>query len=348
MINKMKKSNNITRIYIYPITARFEQKYDNPYINDVIASLGNYFVCVNKEHPSKIGIFNLFNYFFKTEVFHLNWIEDLPDKKGGYIQTLFFLTFLFFAKISQKKIIWTAHNKISHHKTHSTLKNFLIKLLVRHSNYIITHSHEGVRFVNSLNGNPKKNPVLYIPHPIKPNLLNSTDSPKYDLIIWGNIRPYKGIDLFLDYLKKQSLLEKYNILIVGKISDPDYEKVLQSYQSKTITILNQFIENEKLQELIQKSNIILFTYQKEYVLSSGALTDSVAYGKRVIGPDIGAFRDLKKTGLIQTYKNFDDLIKLLDKQLEQNNQIDSTILNQYFKNNSWSNYGEKLHNLFMK
>ena len=341
----MNKSKNTTRIYIYPITARFEQKYDNPYINDMIASLGDDFVCVNKDHPSKIGVLNLCSYFFKTNVFHLNWIEDLPDKKGGYIQTLFFLTFLFFAKISQKKIIWTAHNKISHHKTHSTLKNFLIKLLVRQSNYIITHSQEGVRFVNSLNGNPKTDTVLYIPHPIQPNLLESTNSIKYDLIIWGNIRPYKGIDRFLDYLKTQGLLEKYNMLIVGKVSDPDYERELKNYQSKNISILNQFIENEKLQELIKASSIILFTYQKEYVLSSGALTDSVAYGKNVIGPDIGAFRDLNKAGLIHTYKNFDDLIYLIDKLLDQNNQINSANLNQYFANNSWSNYGKKLHDL---
>ena len=341
----MNESKKATRIYIYPITARFEEKYDNPYIKDMTASLENFFVCVNKDKPSKVGIFNLCIYFFKTNLFHLNWIEDLPDKKGGFIQSLFFVVFLFLAKISNKKIIWTAHNKISHHKNHHKLKNFLIKLLARHSDYIITHSHEGVQFVNSLNGNPKKDPVHYIPHPIKPNILHSTDSPKYDLIIWGNIRPYKGIDLFLDYLAKQGLLEKYNILIVGKIDDPDYEKELQSYQSKTISILNQFVDNEKLQELIKESSIILFTYQKEYVLSSGALTDSVAYGKKVIGPDIGAFKDLKEAGLIHTYKNFDDLLKLIDKLLNQNNQIDSANLNQYFANNSWSNYGKKLHNL---
>lgn len=336
------------RIYVYPLTARFEEKYDNPYIKDLIASLDNHFICVNKEKPSKIGIFNLWNYFFKADLFHLNWIEDLPDKKGGNIQNIFFLCFLFLVKVSNKKIIWTAHNKISHHKKHPRLKSFLLRMLVKHSDYIITHSHEGVQFVYSLNGNRKKSPVLYIPHPIKPNLIESYDAPKYDLIIWGNIVPYKGIDLFLDYLKKHELLEKYNILIAGKIADSEYEKKLKSYQSKSISILNQFIDSKKLKDLIKDSNIILFTYREQYVLSSGALTDSIAYGKKIIGPDIGAFRDLKEAGLIHTYKNFNDLTDLIDKLLNQKDPINSATLKQFFKDNSWSNYGKTLHNWIIK
>jgi glycosyltransferase involved in cell wall biosynthesis len=221
-------------------------------------------------------------------------------------------------------------------------------MLVNHSDYIITHSHEGIEFVHSLNGNPKKPPVLYIPHPIKPNLIKSNETPKYDLIIWGNIVPYKGIDLFLDYLKKHGLLEKYNILIAGKIADSEYEKKLRNYQSKSISIVNQFIDSKKLKNFIKASNIILFTYREEYVLSSGALTDSVAYGKKVIGPDIGAFRDLKEAGLIYTYKNFSDLTDLIDKLLNQKDPANSATLEKFFKENNWPNYGKTLHNWIVK
>ena len=336
------------KMYIYPLTARFDDKINNPYIWDLINSLDPHFDCVNKNNPSKIGFLNVARYFFKTKYFHLNWIEDLPDKKGGYLQTVFLLFMLLMMKVTGKKIIWTAHNKASHHHKNLRIKKFLIKFMARNSDYILTHSNEGVDYVMQLNNGKRRNAVKYIPHPVKPKLLMNSSEIVYDIIIWGYLARYKGIHLFLQYLKDLDLLTKYRILIAGRVFEPDYKIVLEHYLVDNIILIDRFVDASELQELIGKSRIILFTHQQEYVLSSGALMDSLAYGKTIIGPEIGAFKDLSEEGLVHTYQDFSDLVDKVDHIVNSYDKPDSKKLMKFIEENRWDNYGNYLYEWFSK
>ena len=332
-----------TKIFVYPLTTRFNEKLANPYIKDVCKALNNHFVCVNYNKPSNIGFLNISKYFFQSNLFHLNWIEDLPDKKGGFFQTLFFFLVLIGTKLFGKKIIWTVHNKSTHQKKNLYIKKFLLYILSRNANYIITHSKEGIEYVRQLNPKIKKKHVLYIPHPVKSKILPPVKNYEYDIIIWGNIMRYKGTHLFLQYLSENSLLETYKILIIGKIENKNYEKELRSYPSSKIIIINRFIEEEELTDYIQKSKIILFTYQNEYVLSSGALTDSLGFNQAIIGPNTGAFNDLAKEDLIFTYKNMKDLPAVIDKILASKKAHNEQKIKNFIQQNSWENYGSQLY-----
>lgn len=336
------------KVYIYPITGRFDKKIANPYIADLIQSLEHHFICVNKNNPSNIGIFNLYKFFFKADIFHLNWIEELPDKKSGTLQTLFFIFILMLTRPFGKKVIWTLHNKTSHQQKNLSIKRLFQRILSKKSDYIITHSQEGILYYRSLNANNHNHQIRFIPHPIKEKSLSPPVAYIYDIIIWGNILKYKGIHLFLEYLRNIGAIEKYKILIAGKFYDPSYKKELLSYKSKTITIIDEYIGNSKLQHYIQHSRIILFTYVGKYVLSSGALMDSLAYGNQIIGPDVGAFKDLKEEGLIYTYHNFTNLIHLIDKVLASELNPNKIRLRNFILENSWEKYGSKLHGWITK
>jgi len=331
------------KVYIYPITARFDNQIANPYINDLIRSLEHHYICVNKNNPSNIGIFNLYKFFFKSDIFHLNWIEELPDKKLGTLQVLFFIFILMLTRPLGKKVIWTLHNKTSHQQKNLQIKRLLQRILSKKSDYIITHSQEGILYYHSLTTKNQNTQIRYIPHPIKEKFLSPVKEFKYDIIIWGNILKYKGIHLFLKFLKNKGAIEKYNILIAGKFYDPSYKKELLNYKSRTITIIDEYIEKSKLQEYMQHTKIILFTYVGKYVLSSGALMDSLAYGNPVIGPDVGAFSDLKEEGLIYTYQNFTNLIQIIDKVLALEVIPNQKRLQNFIQENSWEKYGSKLH-----
>src|SRR6056297_10236 len=332
------------RMYIYPLSARFEEKMNNPYIKDVISSIENYFFCVNKQSPSAVGFFNVVRYFFRTRYYHLNWIEDLPDKKGGLLQSLFLLLIIQIMRVTGKKIIWTAHNKISHYQKNLWIKKMLMSVLARKSHYIITHSHEGVEYVKRLNKNKNTVKVIYIPHPVKNKIHTNSVELTNDITIWGNITHYKGIHLFLQHLIENGLQKKYKIIIAGRFTEPAYEEVLKKYLSGNITLINRFIQKKELEKLIKTSRIVLFTYQQEYVLSSGALMDSLGYGKNVIGPDIGAFKDLQEEGLVTTYADLNDLIEKIDKCLGSSGKTSREKLKNFIDKNSWENYGLQLYN----
>jgi len=75
-----------------------------------------------------------------------------------------------------------------------------MKFLAKRSDIIITHASEGIGFAEEL-AMGIKSKVLYFPHPVKNRLKTNSNSIKpIDILIWGTIAEYKGIDKFLDFL----------------------------------------------------------------------------------------------------------------------------------------------------
>ena len=120
------------RAYIYPISGRDKHLgLYNPYLDDLIKSFSGKIDFVNANDPSQSGIFNIFKYIFRINYIFLNWIENIPERKGGTIQTTFVLVILTLARIFNIKIIWTMHNKLSHSKDSYTQKYRIFKNLLK-------------------------------------------------------------------------------------------------------------------------------------------------------------------------------------------------------------------------
>src|SRR5690606_28218608 len=99
------------------------------------------------------------------DIFILNWIESLPEKRFGKLQAIFFVLFTFCAKILKKKIVWILHNKYSHHKRRNRWIDFMYRFMMTHSDIIITHSTGGISFVDE-NYPQASSKVKMLIHPI--------------------------------------------------------------------------------------------------------------------------------------------------------------------------------------
>lgn len=331
-------------IFLYPVTkSRNNFTPGSPYIQFFVQSLKKYYNFINIDDISNIGIFNIVKYLKRTDIVVFNWIENVPDKKGGYFQFVFLLILLPLFKIFKIKILWIIHNKISHVNKNFFFKTLIIKKLIKHSSYLLTHAKDGINFVRNVKDSGGGGLVYYITHPFfKPVNINNDAQMKYDILIWGSIWPYKGIDKFLQFLYDNELQNKFNIMISGLIYPESYIDELIKYQNKNIIIHNKFIPNSELENLIHASKIILFTYQKDSILSSAALMDSLVYGKIIVGPDSGAFSDLAEEKLIYVYNQFNELPNLFDKLLKDP-KVDIERLNSFIKINSWENFSNKIH-----
>jgi glycosyltransferase involved in cell wall biosynthesis len=334
----------VKKAYIYPVSGRDEKNLGlyNPYLDDFIDSSSRFFQFVNKDHPSKTGILNVSRYLFKLDYLFLNWIEKVPDLRGGKIQTWYVLMMLPIAKSMGIRIVWTMHNKLAHTSEFKKEKTKIFKSLLKHSDYIVTHSSEGIDFGEQMvKGSGKK--IFYLPHPVKDRRSPMQIEQEYDVLIWGTLAPYKGVDKFLDHLYEQKLQKKYRIHIVGKPSSPEYARELEKYANERITFHSAFIEEDELRRLIAASRLVLFTYSKSSILSSGVLMDSLGFGARIVGPEVGAFADLGKEGILDNFNNFDELIEKVDQQLgSTNNEFHSSNLESFLKDNSWDRFSEKL------
>lgn len=316
----------------------------NPYIDDLIQSFGQYYSFANLEKPSSTGIFDILKYIKKLDFIFFHWIEKLPGMRGGFIQTIFLFCLIPILRLFNVKIIWTMHNKLSHSGKHARFTKAIFKLMLKKSSVILTHSTEGIYFGESMVANSEKN-AHYFSHPVKDRRIQKAKSPENDILIWGTISPYKGIDKFLEFLYQNKLEEKFKVLIVGKVSTPEYAKQLQKFVNNKIRIENKFIEDDDLQNLIAASNIVLFTYSKSSILSSGVLMDSLGYGANVIGPKVGAFNDLAKEGIVNCYDDYNDMMEKIDAEL--NSPIDSAknTFDNFLLENTWEKYAENVHAL---
>lgn len=329
----------MNKLYLYPNSPEIT----NPYIRFLADALSVNFTVLNYNKPSNKGILDIFRYFKNIDILYLNWIENLPGRYLGYLQSLLFLFLFLVFKISGRKIVWTLHNKRSHSEKHMILKTMLYKVLIKYSDLVVTHAEEGLELI------PDGTGKLFIPHPVKEkrnDVKSHVSEKEFDIIIWGTIAEYKGVHTFLEFLEKESILSKYRILIAGKVKSINLSRVLNRMASDyaNITLIDQFLSEKNLESLIEKSRIVLFTYQPESVLSSGALSDSLQFDAAIIGPDTGAFHDLSKLNIVRTYAEYSDLMDTIDNQLqksETNMARDNRIL-EYIKDNSWKSFSNRI------
>lgn len=326
------------KVYLYPLSANTENGVYNPYISNLRDALNTHFDVINADKPSRTGIFDILKYLRKLDVVYLNWGEEVPENKYGRVQGIFLLLLLQYLKLSSIQTIWTLHNKKSHYSHSRLLKKMLYNQMLKTSDLIITHAREGLKLI------PEGKLACFQHHPVTNSLIKQEPSKKhsFDIIIWGTIYPYKGIHTFLRFLEDKGFIEKYRILIAGKIVTKTLADELQDYNQKysNLKIMDGFIEQERLIELVHASKITLFTYHSDSILSSGVLMDSLTYGATIVGPTVGAFNDLHQLGLIETYTDFNSLISVVDKTLssEQENSSRQSKLGEFILANSWNEF----------
>ncbi len=331
--------------YVYPISARDRGSDSrNPYIDDFVASVGENIRILNRDQPSEIGIFGVIGFLRRTDYIFLNWVENVPELRGGLAQALFVRVLLRLKTIMGIKIVWTMHNKISHSGKHLWAKKALFRDLLTYADHILVHAEEGIAFAESIAPGVSKK-MLHIAHPVKDRRLSTPHEKTYDVLIWGTISPYKGVDAFLQYLISNSFSDRFRLHVAGEISSESYAREIRQYCQGTITLDERALGAAELSKLVQKSSVVLFTYTNASVLSSGALMDSIGYGARVIGPSIGAFRDLGSLGIISTYETFDDLMDKLEFYCgSQKSQLSNSNLDKFLVENSWEAFAETLLN----
>ncbi len=330
------------KAYIYPSPIRRSGKSFNPYINNFVNATEKYFTYCNCLDANKLGVFDILRYLFSLDLLFLNWIEDLPDRKFGIIQSIFMLLFIRIRKLFRYKLVYILHNKISHSEGNLFFKRKLFLLVLQTSDLIITHASEGISFSEKMSPGAGRKTV-FIPHPVTPYPeIENIFVKKYDILIWGTILPYKGIDLFLDFLIKNQDLSELKIKIVGKANPDSYFNKLTRYKSDNIEIENRFVDKKELVRLIAESRFVLFTYHGDSVLSSGALIDSLAQKAIVIGPHVGNFADLEEVGIVRTFKNFSELPGLLTKCTQIDDNELQPKIERYIKANSWAIFGNTL------
>ncbi len=329
----------MTKIYFYPKKNPRDAISPSPYMPCFEEALTKNYAVVN-QNLIKNGIFEFFKYLFRADLFLYSFIENVVQFRFGKLQAIYFFFFFWCTKLLGKKTLWVMHNKYSHDRKKNKWTDFMFSLMVKHSNLILTHSEAGIEYIQEKYPSYAKK-VKFIIHPIPPHFpFVEKAEKKYDFLIWGTISPYKGHLEFLEYLEKNGALGKYKILIIGRYSNQEYGKKLRQYLSDNIQLDDKFYELEEIAHFAHQSRFVLFTHKPTSVLSSGALMDSIRMGAKIIGPNHGAFKDLKDYSFVNTYEHFDQIHNIY----ESNREIAAPLseMKVFCKDNSWHAFADKI------
>lgn len=317
-------------LYLYPITPYCFKPGANDYILKVKEMLNEDFDVVNS--VTSLGMVDILLKLHKCRVVFFNWICDLPDKRFGYLQIPMLIFILVLCKIFRIRIAWFVHNDGSHFRKNERAKKFIRNLMIRFCDIAFSHSGE-------LSIKDKLKNLEVFEHPV--DEMKESEAPAsypIDMLIWGSVSEYKGVGEFVRFNHETKKLDDYNIRVAGRFSSQEFFDEVSQYAKSNITLVNRVHSDEELEDLFRQSRFIVFCYTSSSVLSSAALCKSLSYGKTVIGPNIGSFKELGQKGLIYTYNSFDEMADLVVKLKEQDAQVDKQTIRDYIHATSWSGF----------
>lgn len=118
----------------------------------------------------------------------------------------------------------------------------------------------------------------------------------YDLIYFGRLEAYKGLDILLE--ANRFLIEKYNItyniLLVGGRGHMKsiIQEEVKAFQN--VTFIDEYVSNRQLAEYIASSKVVILPYKE----ATGTQTVQIAnyYYKPIIAHAVGCFDEYIKEG----------------------------------------------------
>lgn len=329
-------------IYFYPPRVPLDRDVvHNPYTSNFIEGFGENASVINKDTFSKISILDLFKYIFKMDVVIFNWIENIGHRKYGKFQFLLFLVAFKILEIRKVKIIWIFHN-IKPHKGENIISRYVYSLFFDTSDLIVTHSKKAEKYIRKRSS---KN-ILFTHHPNhkidiekgESKELSTNNNKQNDFLIWGSIEPYKGILEFLYFNEQHPQSPPVSIQIIGRCSNPSYEKKIQKYINENISFENKNAPFSELKTYIDNSKFVLFPYHSKSISSSGVLLDTLSLNGSCIGPNTGSFSDLAKEDLCYVFDSYKEILDMISTK----KAINKDKMQCFVAANSWENFCSKL------
>ena len=242
-----------------------------------------------------------------------------------------FFFFIPILKLKRKKIFWTLHDTeifIPSNNIHGKLQVLFLeivsqpKIMIKWSDAIIVHALSLKEQL--IEKKVDQNKIHVIPHfdynyllenhsiNFK-NSINSSNShrnqnllPKEYALFFGNIAPWKGIDVLIDATKivADNLGQKFNLVIAGTPYDGyhTYFNNLIKERNNCIKIINRYIESYEISGIIKGSRFLILPYTKNFQHSaSGVIPLAYTFSKPVVVSSIAPLKEYvehERTGLI--------------------------------------------------
>lgn len=221
----------------------------------------------------------------KYDIIHLN------GKNMNILQLRVFMPF--------KKFVYTVHDLENH--TGELAKNVLARKfndrILKSKSHIVIQNKSDYQTVNEAYSNNKQT-IHFIPFGnLEIYAQYNTENikvPESDILFFGRISPYKGIEYFIEAVQKlRNEFPAIRAIIAG--SGKFYFDISAIEREPSFTIINKFIQSDELVALIKATKIVVCPYTD--ATQSGVAMTAFVFNKPVIATNTGGFRDVIVDGV---------------------------------------------------
>ena len=293
--------------------------------------------------------------FAKADLLHAQW----------WSMPLFpvYLTVCSLFRIRKKPVIFTVHNVLSHEN--SGLYRIFSRLLFRLGNHFIVHTQTGKQQLIYHYGISSKN-ISVIPHgSLDFHVQGNVDRDELKkrmgfkenekiILMFGAVRPYKGIDTALKAMAKiKKQLPEARLLIAGKLWEnwEPYDRLIKIHNLSNIVHLHlQYIPSNEVCKYFEISDIAVFPYH-HFDSQSGAGAAAVSFRKPMVVSNVGGLPELvaDKRCVVKP-KDSEALANIVVKILKNPLMgMDIALKSEKIAEQlNWSNIGEKTVGVYKK
>lgn len=150
------------------------------------------------------------------------------------------------------------------------------------------------------------------------------------ILFFGNIAPWKGIDILIEAVKivKNRIDENFGLVIAGKpypgFDGVEFFERIHDEDRKFIKIINKYITSSEIPDLIGNSSFLVLPYDNPFQYSSsGVIPLSYTFARPVVVsnvPSLVEYVENGETGLIFEVNNTKQLANCMTELIENNSK----------------------------
>lgn len=286
----------VIRILARPKSRNLDSDPGNHYLYEEIERQG---ACVVE--------WNLCNLLFgHYHVVHIHWPDNILKTTSCVAAALklvfFYLFLLYFKYVKRVRLVWTAHNIVSHEERYPFLEKVLWTVMLKRVSGIIFHE-EAIRdqFYKIRGQLDCLSTVVKLPmfcgmYPGAEKTKSGVNFQPVDgnpsFLFIGQIRPYKNVKSLIVAFKGLPLSGS-RLVVAGKPINSEYERELEDLCSgdQRISFQPGFVPNSKLRNYFDKADLVVLPFSS--ISNSGSVLLALSFGCRVLVPRIPVFEQLQ-------------------------------------------------------
>lgn len=290
-----------------------------------------------------------------ARVVHLHWVWafglDVSPRSRLVTRATeaWFVIWLWTLRLLGMRLVWTAHNVLPLTPVFTNDRRARRRLVAR-CDLVIAHSKATLEKLARLGIVPRRSVI--IPHgpfasPVDVTSLRTPGDGQgaRQLLFFGKIRPYKGIDTLLAAFAAMPPDLNVHLTVAGECGDREVRAELTAFADKSggrVTLQLERVPETQLAGLLQRADAMVLPYRQITTSGSGML--GLGYGRPLVVPDVPELAELPDDAVFR----YDGMVQGLTDVLTSIAQADAAVLAKmsaaalaYCAATGWSEIGEE-------